>query len=72
MSMSMEEVREAFAEGVAYVTDERWVAPSDIPDPILAAAYARIVDLATELDEACREFESSLYHGESREYDESA
>jgi hypothetical protein len=68
--MTMNEVRDAFAfaEGVVYVARGGWVSADDIPNQVLAVAYLHIIDLANELDQACRDFESSLY--ESREDDE--
>lgn len=57
----MEELREAFAEGISYVTREGWIEPADIPDATLREQYQYVVQLCDEFDAACGDFEAALY-----------
>ena len=58
--MNIEELQDAFAEGVSYVTREGWVSPDDIEDSELRSKYSRVVRLYDEFQEACWEFQTAL------------
>lgn len=57
----MDELRDAFAEGVGYVTREGWIESADIPDATLREQYRGVIRLCDEFDEACCDFEAALY-----------
>lgn len=59
--MDLEEVREAFADGVAYVTREGWVDAAAIADPVLREMYRDTMSRYEEYRELCTEFEGAIY-----------
>lgn len=59
--MTLEEVVEAFAEGVEYVTREGWVDPGEITDVDLCIKYHHVVNAFNEFQRLASEFDTLMY-----------
>lgn len=60
MSQTLEDLQELFAEGVQYVTSERWVSLDEIEDARFRALYKDVLDAHEAYYNACDVFQGAL------------